>query len=109
MLFHRLSRICVSNPNSLIFNFEIKKMSEARSTFKMLFCTKGSKMRAHYNGLIPRNPFAQFHISPNVKEREYLTEDGIKKIMAHKFDNHTLALARNLLILPVSPCCLSWI
>ena len=31
---------------------------------------KGVVMRAHYNGLIPRNPFAQFHISPNVKERE---------------------------------------
>ena len=50
---------------------------------------KGVVMRAHYNGLIPRNPFAQFHISPNVKEREYLTEDEIKRIMAHEFDNHT--------------------
>ena len=28
---------------------------------------KGVVMRAHYNGLVPRNPFAQFHISPNVK------------------------------------------
>ena len=36
---------------------------------------KGVVMKAHYNGLIPRNPFIQFHISPNVKEREYLTED----------------------------------
>lgn len=35
---------------------------------------KGVVMRAHYNGLMPRNPFAQFHISPNVKEREYLTQ-----------------------------------
>ena len=50
---------------------------------------KGVVMRAHYNGLIPRNPFAQFHISPNVKEREYLTEDEIKRIMAHEFDNPT--------------------
>ena len=31
---------------------------------------KGVVMRAHYNGLMPRNPFAQFHISPNVKERD---------------------------------------
>ena len=30
---------------------------------------KGVVMRAHFNGLIPRNPFAQFHISPNVKEQ----------------------------------------
>ena len=35
-------------------------------------------MRAHFNGLIPRNPFAQFHISPNVKEREFLTEDEVE-------------------------------
>ena len=39
---------------------------------------KGVVMRAHFNGLIPRNPFAQFHISPNVKEREFLTEEGWK-------------------------------
>jgi len=34
---------------------------------------KGVVLRAHYNGKIPRNPFAQFHISPNCKERAYLT------------------------------------
>ncbi len=50
---------------------------------------KGVAMRAHYNGLIPRISFAQFHVSPNVKEQEYLTEDEIKRIMAHEFDNHT--------------------
>ena len=38
---------------------------------------KGVVMRAHFNGHIPRNPFAQFHISPNTKEREYLTEDEL--------------------------------
>lgn len=27
-------------------------------------------MRAHDNGKIPRNPFSQFHISPNCKDRE---------------------------------------
>ncbi len=59
---------------------------------------KGVVMRAHYNGLIPRNPFAQFHISPNVKEREYLTEDEIKRVMAHEFGNPTLALVRDLFI-----------
>ena len=42
---------------------------------------KGVVMRAHYNGLMPRNPFAQFHISPNVKEREFLTEDELKAVM----------------------------
>lgn len=57
---------------------------------------KGVVMRAHYNGLIPRNPFAQFHISPNVKEREYLTEDETKTIMRHEFA--PLTLVRDLFI-----------
>ena len=59
---------------------------------------KGVVMRAHYNGLIPRNPFAQFHISPNVKEREYLTEDEIKVIMTHEFENPSLAFVRDLFV-----------
>ena len=33
---------------------------------------KGVVIRVHFNGLIPRSPFAQFYISPNVKEREFL-------------------------------------
>ena len=59
---------------------------------------KGVVMRAHYNGLIPRNPFAQFHISPNVKDREYLTEDEIKTVMMHEFESPTLTLVRDLFI-----------
>ena len=52
---------------------------------------KGIVMRAHFNGLIPRNPFAQFHISPNVKEREFLTEDELKAVMTHEFADPKLA------------------
>ena len=47
--------------------------------------------RAHYNGLIPRNPFAQFRITPNVKEREYLTEGEIRQLIEHEFSDATLA------------------
>ena len=57
---------------------------------------KGVVMRAHFNGLIPRNPFAQFHISPNVKEREFLTEDELKAVMTHEFANPKLAYIRDL-------------
>ena len=46
---------------------------------------KGVVMRAHFNGHIPRNPFAQFHISPNTKEREYLTENELKTLMEFQF------------------------
>lgn len=43
MLLHRLSPICVSMSNSLIFNFANKKTSMARSTFKVLFYVNGNK------------------------------------------------------------------
>ena len=59
---------------------------------------KGVVMRAHFNGLIPRNPFAQFHISPNVKEREFLTEDELKAVMTHEFADPKLAYIRDLFI-----------
>ena len=56
---------------------------------------KGVVLRAHYNGKIPRNPFAQFHISPNCKDREFLTEEELKTVMTHKFENADLAFVRN--------------
>ena len=59
---------------------------------------KGVVMRAHYNGLMPRNPFVQFHISPNVKEREFLTEDELKAVMTHDFTDSKLAYIRDLFV-----------
>ena len=59
---------------------------------------KGVVMKAHYNGLIPRNPFIQFHISPNVKEREYLTEDELKAVMTHEFADSKLAYIRDIFV-----------
>lgn len=59
---------------------------------------KGVVMRAHFNRLIPRNPFAQFHISPNVKEREYLTEDELKAVMIHEFADSKLAYIRDIFV-----------
>ena len=48
--------------------------------------------KVHYNGLIQKTPFAQYRVSQNVKEREYLTEDEIKTVMTHEFANRKLAL-----------------
>ncbi len=59
---------------------------------------KGVVMRAHDNGKIPHNPFSQFHISPNCKEREYLTEDELKQVMTHDFENADLAFVRDTFI-----------
>ena len=55
-------------------------------------------MRAHYNGKIPRNPFAQFHISPNCKEREFLTEEELKAVVTHEFDDDSLAFVRDIFV-----------
>ncbi len=42
--------------------------------------------KAHYNGLTPRNTFAQHKVSPNIKDRIYLTEQEIKTVMTHEFE-----------------------
>lgn len=54
--------------------------------------------KAHYNGQTPRNPFAQYPVNQNVKEREYLTEDEIKTVMTHEFINRKLAYIRDLFV-----------
>ena len=59
---------------------------------------KGVVMRAHFNGLIPRNPFAQFHISPNIKEREYPTEEELKTLMTHEFVDAKLSYIRDIFV-----------
>ena len=53
---------------------------------------------AHYNGKIPRNPFAQYHVNPDHKEREFLTENEIKAMSSIELDNPNFALARDLFI-----------
>ena len=47
---------------------------------------KGVVGRAHDNGKIQRNVFAQFHISPKCKERTFLTEEELKTVMTHEFE-----------------------
>ena len=53
---------------------------------------------AHYNGKIPRNPFAMYHVDPDHKERGFLTEDEIKALSTIKLDNPNFALARDLFL-----------
>ena len=42
---------------------------------------------AHYNGKIPRNPFAMYHVDPDHKERGFLTEDEIQALSTISLDN----------------------
>lgn len=59
---------------------------------------KGVVGRAHDNGKIQRNVFAQFHISPKCKKRTFLTEEEQKKVMAHGFEDASLAFVRDLFV-----------
>ena len=59
---------------------------------------KGVILRAHRRGLINRNPFAEFHIAKNIREREYLSEDEIRLIMNHPFINPMQAYVRDLFV-----------
>ncbi len=53
---------------------------------------------AHYNGKIPRNPFAMFHVDPDHKERGFLTEEELLALGAIKLDYPNFALARDLFL-----------
>lgn len=51
--------------------------------------------KAHNNGTISSNPFANYHVQPQVKERGYLTEKELGILMAHKFTNPRLEVVRD--------------
>ena len=59
---------------------------------------KGFVGRTHDIGKIQRNVFAQFHISPKCKERTFLTEEELKKVMVHEFEDSNLAFVRDLFV-----------
>ena len=54
--------------------------------------------RMHENGLLTRNPFAQFRIRPQVKERAFLTQDELKRLITHHFDDPALAFCRDVFV-----------
>ena len=65
--------------------------------------------KAHYNGLTPRNPFAQYRVNQNIKERQYLTEDEIKAVMIHEFADKKWLISETCLCSQASQPCHSWI
>lgn len=44
------------------------------------------------------NPFAQFHVKPNVKEREFLTDEELGILISHRFTKPHLSLARDIFV-----------
>ncbi len=71
----------------------------AQSTIR-LYCVplKTVVTRAHCEGHIHRNPFAQYHISANVKERQFLTEDELQRMMNTPLSSAALAQTRDIFV-----------
>lgn len=59
---------------------------------------KGVVTRAYHRGLLPRNPFCQFHIPKNIRPREFLTEDELISLISRNFKKRHLALARDIFV-----------
>ena len=59
---------------------------------------KGVVTRAHRRGILSWNPFAGFHIAKNIRPREFLTEEEIKRLMVYKFQKPSLAYARDVFV-----------
>ncbi len=53
---------------------------------------------AHYNGKIARNPFAQYKVDADHKERGFLTEEELQAFAMVELNNRKLELARDLFV-----------
>ena len=53
---------------------------------------------AHYNGKIARNPFAQYKVDPDHKERGFLTVNELQAFTTIELNNPDLELARDLFV-----------
>lgn len=54
--------------------------------------------RAHCDGHLHRNPFAQYHASPSVKERQFLTEEELQRLMNHSFTMMSFSQMRDMFV-----------
>jgi hypothetical protein len=76
----------------------------ASSTIWMyLIPVKSVVTRAHCNGQLHRNPFAQYHVSPDVKERQFLTEEELQRMMGIELEDRAAARVRDIFVF----CCLT--
>ena len=54
--------------------------------------------RAHCDGHLHRNPFAHYHISRESKERQYLTEDELQRLINHPLVKPVQAKIRDIFV-----------
>lgn len=65
-----------------------------------IYCTPLKRIvaRAHCDGKVAHNPFAQFHVAPHVRKREFLTESELLRIMNHPLTDRACAFVRDLFV-----------
>lgn len=82
------------------FSLWLCTAKQLRSGTVWLTCQqlKGVVTRAYHQGLLTANPFYQFRIAKNIRPREYLTEQELQVVMAHKFTERHLTFARDLFV-----------
>ena len=54
--------------------------------------------RAHTNGHLHRNPFAHYRVSYSKKERQFLTEEELQRVIRLSLDNPALAKIRDIFV-----------
>ena len=59
---------------------------------------KGVVLRAYKRGLLRVNPFAEFHIAKNIRERQYLTENELQQLINHQFTDAAVSYVRDIFV-----------
>lgn len=59
---------------------------------------KGVVRRACQGGLLKQNPFVAFHVPKNIRQRVFLTEEELGKLMSCKLSDEGLAYVRDLFV-----------
>lgn len=54
--------------------------------------------RAHCDGYLHRNPFAQYHVSLSVRERQFLTEEELHTMINYPFTDPSFAKMRDMFV-----------
>ena len=55
-------------------------------------------MKVVCDGFLSRNPFAHYRISPNIKERQFLTEKELQTMINHQFPKKRLNITRDMFV-----------
>jgi integrase len=82
------------------FSVWLSAVRQLRGGTVWLVCQqlKGVVTRAHQRGKIMWNPFGGFHIAKKIRPRQYLTEEELGKLMAHRFNSDSLSFARDIFV-----------